>query len=59
MFKNYLKDIEGIANYPTLSLVVFFLFFVAILVWMVKADKSHLRHMSELPLSNDSESSTN
>ena len=58
MFKNYFQGIEGIANYPMFSLLVFFVFFIAIFVWMAKADKKQLDEISQLPLI-DSDNTTN
>ena len=49
MFKNYLKGIEGIADYPVISLVAFFLFFVAMMLWWFRADKNHLDRLSGIP----------
>ncbi len=59
MFKNYLKGIEGIGNYPLFSLIVFFLFFAVVFIWVVMADKKHLAEMSKLPLNDTISSSTN
>jgi cytochrome c oxidase cbb3-type subunit 3 len=53
MFNNYLQAIEGVRIYPMFSLLVFFFFFIGLLVWMFKADKNHMKKMSELPLEND------
>lgn len=50
MFKNYFQGVHGIATYPMFSLVVFFVFFVAMTIWIMRADKKHLEEMSELPL---------
>ena len=50
MFKNYFKGIEGIADYPMISLLVFFLFFLVITFWSLRADKKFLKELSELPL---------
>ncbi len=50
MFKNYLKGIEGIADYPVISMVAFFIFFVAMMAWWLRADKKQLNEMSEMPL---------
>ncbi len=50
MFSNYLKTIEGIANYPMFSLLVFFIFFVVLLVWVLKMDKKYIKRMEQLPL---------
>jgi cbb3-type cytochrome oxidase subunit 3 len=49
MFKNYLKGIEGIADYPIVSLVAFFMFFVVMTIWLVRADKEQLNKMAHLP----------
>ncbi len=53
MFNNYLQSIEGVGIYPIFSLLVFFVFFAALLVWMFRADKKHLQKMSELPLDSE------
>jgi cbb3-type cytochrome oxidase subunit 3 len=50
MYKNVMQSIEGIGIYPLISLLMFFLFFVAVLVWFVRADKDWLKEMAELPL---------
>lgn len=49
MFKNYLNGIDGIATYPILSLVAFFLFFIAMSIWLLRADKNQLKEMAHLP----------
>ncbi|MBS1493382.1 MAG: CcoQ/FixQ family Cbb3-type cytochrome c oxidase assembly chaperone [Bacteroidetes bacterium] len=49
MFDNILTSIEGIAIYPIFSLVIFFLFFLGLTVWVLKADKKYLEKMSEIP----------
>ena len=59
MFNHYLQSIEGVGIYPIFSLLVFFIFFVVMLIWMLKADKSHLKKMSELPLDKDEDSDNN
>jgi len=50
MFKDYLKGIAGIINYPVILLIVFFVFFLAMVMWWVKADKKQIEHLSEMPL---------
>ncbi len=49
MFKNYLKGIEGIASYPVFSLVVFFVFFLAMSIWVIRARKEQLDELARLP----------
>ncbi len=58
MFKNYLNGIEGIATYPVLSLVVFFLFFVAISIWLFRADKKHLDELAQIPFNDANKNSS-
>lgn len=48
-----LERIEGVANYPMFSLLLFFVFFVALFVWVLTTSKSHIQEMSELPLKDD------
>lgn len=48
-----LERIEGVANYPMFSLLLFFVFFVALFVWVLTASKSHIQEMSELPLKDE------
>jgi cytochrome c oxidase cbb3-type subunit 3 len=53
MFNHYLQSIEGVGIYPIFSLLVFFIFFMVLIVWMFRADKTHMEKMSELPLDED------
>jgi cytochrome c oxidase cbb3-type subunit IV len=48
--KQHMASITGIEIYPLISFVLFFLFFLAILIWVIKGDKDHFRKMSGLPL---------
>ncbi len=48
--KSHLETIDGVATYPMISLVIFFLFFTALFWWVFTASKGHLKEMSELPL---------
>ncbi|TPG58447.1 hypothetical protein [Hymenobacter nivis] len=55
MEKNVLQSIAGITIYPLISFGIFFLFFTALLVYVLVANKQHLRTMSQLPLASDDE----
>jgi hypothetical protein len=57
MFKNYLKGIDGIEQYPLLLLLVFFAFFSFTLFYLWKAGSAHFDRLRELPL-HDSVTST-
>ena len=51
--KEHMETIDGIANYPMVSLLIFFVFFVLLFWWVFTATKEHIREMSELPLENE------
>ncbi|MGW9685187.1 CcoQ/FixQ family Cbb3-type cytochrome c oxidase assembly chaperone [Flagellimonas sp. 2504JD1-5] len=51
--KNHMESIEGIASYPMISLLIFFVFFVLLFWWVFTASKAHIKEMGELPLDND------
>ena len=50
MIRNLLQSIEGVEIYPLISLLVFVIFFVVILVWMLRIDKNYIKEMEQLPL---------
>lgn len=50
MFKHYFERIQGIEIYPIISLLIFFIFFVLLFVWVVRADKKYIHKMKNLPL---------
>ncbi len=61
MYKEILESVEGIGVYPIISLLIFFIFFVTLIYWVVKADKGYLNKMKMLPLdlSSDQQNSQN
>lgn len=54
-FINYLTSISGVEIFPLISLLIFFLFFSALIVYAVKADKARLKYLSELPMEKNEE----
>ena len=48
-FIHYLETITGVGIYPLSSLAIFFLFFLAVTTWAVKADKKYIRSMKFIP----------
>jgi cbb3-type cytochrome oxidase subunit 3 len=56
--KGYMESIDGIATYPMISLLIFFIFFVGLFVWVFTASKEHIKEMSEIPLENNDEQNT-
>ncbi len=50
LIKNHMETIDGVATYPMISLLIFFLFFVGLFWWVMTTSRKHLKEMSELPL---------
>ena len=50
MFKHYFNDIQYIEVGPVVGLVIFFVFFIALIYLVVKADKGFINKMKNLPL---------
>jgi hypothetical protein len=50
MYRQILESIDGIGIYPVISLVIFFAFFTAMIIWLFRADNNYLRRMGNLPL---------
>jgi len=48
--KEHAASIDGVSIYPIISLLIFFLFFVALLYYVKKMDKSKVEEISHLPL---------
>ncbi len=56
--KNHMESIDGIATYPMVSLLIFFVFFTLLFWWVFTASKAHIKEMGELPLDNDNQQNT-
>lgn len=52
-FANYLESITGVSIYPLISLLVFSLFFLALLFFVIKMDKKLVAEVAALPIDND------
>lgn len=51
--KGNLENIDGVEVYPMVSLLIFFIFFVALFVWVFTAKKAHIAEVSNIPLEDD------
>lgn len=49
-FRHYLETISGVEIYPLISLLGFTLFFLLLLVYVVKANKKHIQELERIPL---------
>jgi fructose-specific phosphotransferase system IIC component len=50
MYKEALRSIEGIQIYPIISLAIFGLFFISLIIWVIRVDKEYIAKMSNLPI---------
>jgi cbb3-type cytochrome oxidase subunit 3 len=48
--KGNLENIDGVSIYPIISLLIFFVFFVALFWWVFTAKKEHINTVSNIPL---------
>ena len=51
-FINYLESITGIEIFPMISLAVFFIFFITLTIWALKANKDYIFRMKNIPFDN-------
>ncbi len=51
--KGPLESIEGVAIYPIISLLIFFIFFTALFWWVFTAKKDYIKKVSDIPLELD------
>lgn len=45
-----MESIEGIATYPMISLLIFFVFFALLFWWVFTARKEYIEEVSQIPL---------
>lgn len=48
-----METIAGVAIYPIISLLIFFLFFVALAYWVFTYKKEKIAELSQLPLNDN------
>ncbi len=53
--KNHMESITGIEIYPMISLLIFFIFFVALFWWVITAKKDYIKTVSNIPLDNQND----
>lgn len=54
MFKYYFEQVHNVEVWPIISLVIFFAFFVGLVAYVWRMRKDYVKHMGDLPLSDDS-----
>lgn len=53
MYKEVLRSMEGIEIYPSISLILFFVFFILLIGYLIRTGKQRWEHAANLPLDND------
>ena len=51
--KHNMETIAGVAVYPTLSLLIFFAFFVGLGIWVFSYKKEKIDELSQIPLNDN------
>lgn len=59
MISEYFKDINNMSILPIISMVLFFIIFIASVVWAITRKKNYLVHMGNLPLETETENENN
>lgn len=49
-FINYLESITGIGIYPLTSFLIFFLFFLAVSIYVIRTRKAYFDEVASIPL---------
>lgn len=49
-FINYLESITGIGIYPLTSFLIFFLFFLAVSIYVIRTRKTYFDEVASIPL---------
>ena len=48
--KGHMETIDGVEVYPMISLLICFIFFVALFWWVFTAKKDYIKEVSNIPL---------
>lgn len=48
--KHTLENIDGIEIFPIIGILIFLGFFIALMIWVMKTDKTYIDHVGNLPL---------
>ena len=49
-FSTYLEQIIGVSIFPLVSLLLFVVFFTAVVIWINSIPKKEIEHLENLPL---------
>lgn len=59
MFKQFLNVVAGADFYLVTSFIIFFLFFVAVSLWLLKVDKKYIERSKRVPFTDEELNTTN
>jgi len=51
--KHNMETIAGVAIYPILSLLIFFIFFIVLGIWVFSYKKEKINELSQIPLNDN------
>jgi cytochrome c oxidase cbb3-type subunit 4 len=54
-----METIDGVATYPMISLLIFFIFFAILFWWVLTASKEHITEVSRIPLEEEDTNQNN
>jgi cytochrome c oxidase cbb3-type subunit 4 len=55
MYKEVARNIPNVSIYPVISFIIFFLFFLGLLIWIIKVDKKLIEKIKNIPMDNNSQ----
>ncbi|MCX2742501.1 cbb3-type cytochrome c oxidase subunit 3 [Mangrovivirga sp. M17] len=53
MFKHYFEQIDNVAIWPIISLIIFVVFFVGLTIYVMSHDKETIDEIASIPLADD------
>lgn len=56
MYRDVLQSIKGVDVYAIISLIIFILFFLVVVIKLLRMNKDQIKYMAELPLESENNS---
>lgn len=50
---NFLEDVAGVGIFPTISFIIFFLFFIVVTFYVFRLDKNYIKEVAAYPTNED------
>ena len=51
--RQFLNGIQGVDIYLIISLLIFFSFFVGMLIWLIRANKTYIQEAKNIPFNDE------